>query len=92
MYMLQPDPLLHTECEEERKALFLFFEDYTNLYACMQRINWQKLFHLGSANHIRCDTENDESAESYKVGLRLVWETLGRCFPHDDRRALDVCS
>jgi hypothetical protein len=26
------------------------------------------------------------------VGLRLVWETIGRCFPLDDRRALDVCS
>ncbi len=26
------------------------------------------------------------------VGLRLVWETLGRCFPRDDRRALDAYS
>jgi hypothetical protein len=26
------------------------------------------------------------------VGLLLVWETLGRCFPHDDRRTLDTCS
>jgi hypothetical protein len=26
------------------------------------------------------------------VGLRLVWETLGRCFPRHDSRALDVCS
>ncbi len=26
------------------------------------------------------------------VGLRLVWETLGRCFPHDDMRVLDACS
>ena len=26
VYMLQPDQLLHTECEEEREALFLFFD------------------------------------------------------------------
>jgi hypothetical protein len=26
------------------------------------------------------------------VGLSLVWEMFGRCFPHDDKRALDVCS
>ncbi len=32
------------------------------------------------------------SHERVHVGLRLVWETLGRCFPRDDRRALDACS
>ena len=75
--MLQPDQLLHTECEEERESLFLFFdgrssvttpiEDCTILYVFMQRLNWLKLIHLRSANHMQCDTENDESAEFSEV-------------------------
>ena len=51
LYMLQPDQLLHSGCEEEREALFLFFdwrssvtapiEDCTSLYVFMERFNGQ---------------------------------------------------
>ena len=50
-----------------RSSVTTPIEDCTSLYAFMPRLNLQKLFHLGSANHMRCDAENDEFAESYEV-------------------------
>ena len=76
LYMLQPDQLLHSGCEEEREALFLFFdwrssvtapiEDCTSLYVFMERFNGQsslRVYHSNTATFRWCGAEASRADE-----------------------------